>query len=216
MQESQLTLRPSLKSQETPQICRFCYEIWLIYGEDRWPPIFSHRAQHRRDYSQTRKKGDGIRSRQLSQEARPEPCELKMLVTQSCLTLCDPVDCSPPGSSVHGILQARTLQWAAISFSRGVFPTTEFKAAASEAGSSPPEPPGKPRPDPYDSLSFLLWGLLHVDEMFFCHKQNHMQSLETIPADGLMVSYLCGGLLAYFGGFLFTGALTGRSLRNLF
>ena len=38
---------------------------------------------------------------------------------QSCLTLCDPMDCSPPGSSVHGILQARILEWVAISFSRG-------------------------------------------------------------------------------------------------
>ena len=42
-----------------------------------------------------------------------------MLVTQSCLTLCDSVDCSPTGSSVHGILQARILEWVAISFSRG-------------------------------------------------------------------------------------------------
>ena len=40
-------------------------------------------------------------------------------VTQSCLTLCDPIDCSPPGSSVYGILQARILEWVAISFSRG-------------------------------------------------------------------------------------------------
>ena len=40
-------------------------------------------------------------------------------VSQSCMTLCDPVDCSPPGSSVHGILQARILEWGAISFSRG-------------------------------------------------------------------------------------------------
>ena len=39
------------------------------------------------------------------------------LVTQSCPTLCDPVDCSPPGSCVHGILQARILEWVAISFS---------------------------------------------------------------------------------------------------
>ena len=38
-------------------------------------------------------------------------------VTQSCPTLCDPVDCSPPGSSVHGILQARILEW--VPFSRG-------------------------------------------------------------------------------------------------
>ena len=42
-----------------------------------------------------------------------------MLVTQSCPTLCDPMDCSPPGSSVHEILQARILEWVAISFSRG-------------------------------------------------------------------------------------------------
>ena len=40
---------------------------------------------------------------------------------ESCLTLCDPMDCSPPGSSVHGILQARILEWAAISSSRGSF-----------------------------------------------------------------------------------------------
>ena len=38
---------------------------------------------------------------------------------QSCVTLCDPMDCSPPGSSVHGILQARILEWFPISFSRG-------------------------------------------------------------------------------------------------
>ena len=36
---------------------------------------------------------------------------------QSCLTLCDPIDSSPPGSSVPGILQGRTLEWVAISFS---------------------------------------------------------------------------------------------------
>ena len=42
---------------------------------------------------------------------------------QSCPTLCEPVDCSPPGSSIHGILQARILEWVAISFSRGIFPT---------------------------------------------------------------------------------------------
>ena len=41
------------------------------------------------------------------------------LVAQSFLTLCDPMDCSPPGSSVHGILQARILEWVAILFSRG-------------------------------------------------------------------------------------------------
>ena len=38
-------------------------------------------------------------------------------VAQSCPTLCDPMDCSPPGSSIHGILQARVLEWVSISFS---------------------------------------------------------------------------------------------------
>ena len=43
---------------------------------------------------------------------------LKMLVARLCLTLGDPMDCSLPGSSVHGILQARILEWVAIPFSR--------------------------------------------------------------------------------------------------
>ena len=43
----------------------------------------------------------------------------KALVVQPCPTLCDPMDCSPPGSSVHGILQARTLEWVAIPSSGG-------------------------------------------------------------------------------------------------
>ena len=47
-----------------------------------------------------------------------QPQEVKMLATQSYLTLCDPMDCSSPGSSVHGILQARILEWIAISSSR--------------------------------------------------------------------------------------------------
>ena len=47
------------------------------------------------------------------------PCMYVLEVTQSCPTLCDPMDCSLPGSSVHGIFQARVLEWVAISFSRG-------------------------------------------------------------------------------------------------
>ena len=41
-----------------------------------------------------------------------------VFVSQLCLTLCDPMSCSLPGSSVHGILQARVLEWVAIPFSR--------------------------------------------------------------------------------------------------
>ena len=46
-------------------------------------------------------------------------CHCCYLVAQSCPTLCDPMDCSRPGSSAHGILQARVLEWVATPFSRG-------------------------------------------------------------------------------------------------
>ena len=45
--------------------------------------------------------------------------ESESYVTQSCPTLCDPMDCSLPGFSAHRIFQARVLEWVAISFSRG-------------------------------------------------------------------------------------------------
>ena len=45
----------------------------------------------------------------------PQHVCVRVLAAQLCPTLCDPMDCSPPGSSVHGILQARTLEWVAIS-----------------------------------------------------------------------------------------------------
>ena len=44
---------------------------------------------------------------------------VEVLVPQSCPTFCDPLNCSPSGSSVHGTLQTRTLEWVAIPFSRG-------------------------------------------------------------------------------------------------
>ena len=46
----------------------------------------------------------------------PQDCS----VAQLCPTLCNPMDCSPPGSSVHGILQARILEWVAMPSSRGL------------------------------------------------------------------------------------------------
>ena len=56
-----------------------------------------------------------------------------------CPTLCDPMDCSPPGSSVHGILQARKLEWAAISFSNAGQNSILFKATRRD-----PETEGRP------------------------------------------------------------------------
>ena len=56
----------------------------------------------------------------LSSHCLPHPSssEVRVVATQPCPTLCDPMDCSLPGSSVHRILQARILEWVAISFSR--------------------------------------------------------------------------------------------------
>ena len=55
----------------------------------------------------------------MSEDLCARKVEVKVLVAQSCLTLCGPLDCSPPSSSVHGISQSKILEWVAISFSRG-------------------------------------------------------------------------------------------------
>ena len=71
---------------------------------------------------------------------RQKPYILQALVVQSWSTLCDPMDCSPSGSSVHRILQARILEKVAISFSRG----SSWSRDPLQADSLPSEPPGKP------------------------------------------------------------------------
>ena len=50
-------------------------------------------------------------------------------VAESCLTLSDPMDCRPPGSSIHGIFQARVLEWGAIAFSEESGRGAEFSEA---------------------------------------------------------------------------------------
>ena len=55
-------------------------------------------------------------------------------VTQLCLILCDPIDCSPPGSSVHGILQATILEWVVVSFSRVSSPPRDQTPVSCIAG----------------------------------------------------------------------------------
>ena len=66
-------------------------------------------------------------------------------VAQSCPTLCNPVDCSLPGFSVHGILQARILEWVTISFSRDLpDPGIEPGSLSLEVDALTSEPPKKP------------------------------------------------------------------------
>ena len=67
-------------------------------------------------------------------------------IIQSCLTLCNPLDYSPTGSSVHGILQARILEWVAIPFSRGSsWPRDRTHVSSIACGFFTTEPPGKPQ-----------------------------------------------------------------------
>ena len=96
-------------------------------------------------------------------------CCLKV-VTQSCPTLCDPMNCNPPGSSVHGNLQARILEWVAIPFSRDVpNPGTEPKSAALQADSLLSEPTGKPQDSVFSLLMAKVQSLLQ--ELRFCKTQ---------------------------------------------
>ena len=71
---------------------------------------------------------------------------MKVLIAQSCLTLYNPMDCSPPGSSVHRILQERILEWVVIP-SLGALPDPgiELRSPALQADPLLSEPPGKPR-----------------------------------------------------------------------
>ena len=102
---------------------------------------------------------------------------------QSCLTLCDPIDGSPPGCPIPGILQARTLDWVAISFSNGwkwkvrvkslspVRPsatpwTAAFQAPPSMGFSRQEYWSGVPLPSPNLCLVFHEFGLWHLQSKF--------------------------------------------------
>ena len=74
-----------------------------------------------------------------------EGAKVKVLIAQLCPTFCDPVDCSPPGSSVRGILQARILEWVAIPFFRGSpWPGDWTQVFCTACRFFYPELPGKP------------------------------------------------------------------------
>ena len=85
--------------------------------------------------------------------------KVQVQVAQLCLTLCDPTD-----YTVHGILQARILEWVAVPFSRGSSnPGIKPRSPALQADSLPAEPPGKPKITGVHSLS-LLQGIFLTQE----------------------------------------------------
>ena len=77
----------------------------------------------------------------ITVSVHPKCCAVLSLVAQLCLTLCDSMDCNLSGSSVHGILQARILEWVAMPSSRV---SSQPKSPALQADSLQSEPPGKP------------------------------------------------------------------------
>ena len=98
------------------------------------------------------------------------------LAVQLCPTLYDPIDCSPPGTSVHGILQVRILEWMSCPPGDLPKPGIEPRSPALQADSLPAEPPGKPKNTGVGSLSLFQQifpkqgsdpGLLHCRQIFY-------------------------------------------------
>ena len=104
---------------------------------------------------------------------------------QSCPTLYDPIDGSPPGSPIHGIFQARVLEWGAIAFSQNV----------GRAAQSLPETPGENQfpclsPVSRDCLHFLAHGpLLHLQRQQ-CSFINHLPDFYLLPPPSIFYELL--------------------------
>ena len=115
------------QGEENKNQCVKCWRHWKhnnksVYSQTPGCRVLCHFSSFR-DWTQvSRVSCIGRQIFFLTTEPLGSPCSnvksKKVLVVQSCPTLCDPMDCSPPGSSVHGTLQARILKWVAIPFSR--------------------------------------------------------------------------------------------------
>ena len=109
--------------------------------------------------------------------ARGEHC----LVAQSCPTLCGLWDCSPPDTSVHGIFQARILEWVSVSFSRGSFqPRMEPTSPALAGRFFTPEPPGKTQAQRHKGE--VVWRQMEI-AVAPRHKPENTRSLEEARKD---------------------------------
>ena len=91
------------------------------------------------------------------------------LVAQLCLTLCNPVAYSPPGSSIRGILQARILEWVAMPSSRDLpSPGIKPRSLALQVDSLPSEPPGKPRLNVMAMVLLTFFAFIQSYIILFC------------------------------------------------
>ena len=115
-------------------------------------------------------------------------------VAQSCPTLCDPMDCSPQGSSVHGISQARILEWTANSYSRGSsWPRDWIQVSCTDRRVFvfflTTEPPGKPSCYPKLTYYYLLWP--HLPQIFY-HTATWVTFPEIIPTKLFLIKFFTG------------------------
>ena len=112
-----------------------------------------------------------------------------MLITQSSPTLYHPMDCSPPGSSVHGNLQSRVVEWVAIPFSRDLPNAgTEPRSPALRADSSLSEPTGKPQESVFSLLMAKVQSL--VWEPRFWKRQDKKKKRERKLNNGTNKFYI--------------------------
>ena len=92
----------------------------------QWSKKWNQRSRHSWSWNKweemkSKEEGKDDVSVPVFSNIESEKCKVKVLVPQLCPTVCDPMDCRSPGSYVSGILQARTLEWIPIPFSKGSF-----------------------------------------------------------------------------------------------
>ena len=132
-----------LKVNKHDEISIFFYFIFKLYITvlvlpNNWPAGISRRLQNSKNLQCK------FHCQRLFKKIKGKDFVV-VLVAKSCPTLWDPMDCSPPGSSVYGIFQARILEWVAFSSSKGSFlPRYQTWVSCIGRGFFTTEPPGKP------------------------------------------------------------------------
>ena len=131
---------------------------------------------------------------------------------QSCPTLWDPIDGSPPGSPIPGILQARTLEWVAISFSNAWKWKVKVKLISHVRLLATPWTAAYQAPLSLEFSRQEYWSGVPLPSP----GRETMLVLKLNPITGFMANYVCLVLLGYLGGFPPSKALIGLLLGNLF
>ena len=112
-----------------------------------------------------------------------------------CPTLCNSMGCRLPGSSVHGILQARILEWVAILFSRGSSqPRIEPRSPTLQVGSLPAEPPGQPRAPKTEIQQMLPLTQRWLLRSWGNTRSNHLPLLKVDKETPLVSCFLSWGV----------------------